>query len=267
MAATQTAYEPERSPINAPEIFQLRNDECGREAVRLMNERFSGNNNVVLDISDLAENEPIGNSNIYRMFALGPIVRESYDNDMRLISPIISEIALRNGRLSDAASKYNDLGVVVYNLSGPNRELATHLYARRIEIDKKLKLPAVFYGLKTVKDDKFPDGLRLDLDDIATAYHVPILSKGESKLDSNNQGLVVTGFPSQVGEGNRILYAGKSGLRRFYRDEELSLDAGLENLSESNKNSQISFIKIVPSDDLETAFSMFMDYRRMLDNN
>ncbi len=60
-AQTQPKYEIKGQPLIAvPEIFQLRTDELGRDAVRLMNERYAGNNNVVLDISNLREGQPIG---------------------------------------------------------------------------------------------------------------------------------------------------------------------------------------------------------------
>ncbi len=83
-APAQPKYEIKGQPlIPVPEIFQLgRNDGgLGIDAVRLMNERYAGNKNVVLDISNLAENQPIGFSNPYRRFALGPIVGEMYGKD------------------------------------------------------------------------------------------------------------------------------------------------------------------------------------------
>ena len=47
---------------------------------------------------------------------------------------------------------------------------------------EKVNFPMVIYGLKTVKDDSFPGGLRLDLGDVAVAYHVPILSRDTGKF-------------------------------------------------------------------------------------
>ena len=62
-----------------------------------MNERFDGYIFFVLDISGLKEGEPIGYSNSYRRFALGPIVRELYGKDadgktLQLLTPALSVI-------------------------------------------------------------------------------------------------------------------------------------------------------------------------------
>ncbi len=245
-------YEVKGEPL-AGEIFQLRNDELGRDAVKLMNERFKGNSKVVLDISEFKGNQPVGHSNTYRRFALGPIVRELYGNNVQLISPIVSEIALKNGKLPDATSTYEDLGVVVYSLNGSNQQLAKHLVEQAKNAGLEVKFPMVFYGLKTVNDDKFPDRVSLDLSDIALAYHVPILSKDASNFKSDDSSLVENGFPSKVGQGDRILYTAKDGLRRLCRDWDLMLDAIGGNLPNSIEAGRVSFLKGEAPQNLEDA--------------
>lgn len=251
-APTQPKYETKGQPLIAvPEIFQLRRDELGRDAVGLMNERYAGNNNVVLDIFGLAENQPIGYSNPYRRFALGPIVRELAGKDIQLLTPALSELALKNGTLPDATTTYEDLAVVVYSLKGANAQLAQHLVdqARRIG---EVKFPVVMYGIKTVKDDRFPDGLRFDLGNAVVAYHVPILSRETGSFDTNDPGLVKTGFPSSLGSGSRTLYTAKDGLRRILRGGDLDLYANGVILPGSDGAGRVSFVVGAAPQNLET---------------
>lgn len=253
MAQVQPKYEtqgvrlvpPEVEELlqSFPELFQLRNNELGKGAVGIVNDRYKGNANVVLDISGLKDGQPIGYSNPYRRWALGPIVRELLGNDVELLTPAASEQALKSGKLPDAKSTYEDLGIVVYTLNGPNNQLANHLAAQAKERGIEMKFPMAFYHLKTAKDDKFPNGLRLDLDDIAVAYHVPVLSNPTTKFKSNDPSLVQNGFPSEVGEGDRTLYTAQEGLRRLFRYGGLYLYASGGYLPGSNGAGRVSFVK------------------------
>jgi len=247
----RSSYITQGQPlIVVPEIFQLRTDELGRDAVRLMNERFAGNRFVVLDISSLNRDQPIGYSNPYRRFALGPIVRELYGKDadgktVQLLTPAFSELALKHGTLPDSKDTYEDLAVVVYSTQGPNAQLAEHLLNQTRGMGE-VKTPIVIYGIQTVKDDRFPNGLRLDLGDLAVAYHVPILSKNSKntgKFDAFDPELVKTGFPSKLGQGGRILYAAEDGLRGVYRFRDLGLNAVDGVLPDSGEAGRVSFVK------------------------
>lgn len=249
-AQTQPKYDvqgesliPPELEASFPKLFQLRNDELGRDAVRLMNDRFKGRDYATLNISGLREGQPIGYSNSYRRWALGPIVRELMGNDVVLLTPDVSEQALRKGKLPDATRTYEDLGVVVYNLNGPNKELAQHLVNQAKERGVEVKFPMAFYHLKTIKDDRFPDGLRFDLDDIAVAYHVPVLSQNTGNFDANDSELVKSGFPSELGKGNRKLYTAQEGLRRLFRDGDLDLGAKNGYLPSSAEAGRVSFVK------------------------
>jgi hypothetical protein len=214
-----------------------------------MNDRFKGNDYVVL--KDLGkENQPIGYSNPYRRWAVGPVVRELLGNDVELLTPAMSEQVLKSGKLPDATSTYEDLGIVVYSLNGPNHEIANHLVNQAKERGVEVKFPMVLYHLKTARDAKFPDGLRLDLDDIAVAYHVPILLNPTSRFKSfksDDKGLVQNGFPSEVGEGDRTLYTAlytaKEGLRRLYRGRGLFLGADSDSLPDSDEAGRVSFMR------------------------
>ncbi len=252
-APAQPKYEIKGQPlIPVSEIFQLKNDALGRDAVRLMNERYADNKHVVLDISGLAEDQPIGFSNLYRRFALGQIVRELAGNDVQLLTPALSELALKYGTLPDAKSTYEDLAVVVYSTRGANAQLAQHLVGQAKERGTEIRFPFVIYGLKTVKDDKFPDKLRFDLGDIAVAYTVPILSKGNGNFNVADPELAKTGFPGKLGSGSRTLYTANDGLRRVGRNGDLDLGADDGDLPVSVGAGRVSFVRKTPQN-LESA--------------
>jgi len=271
----RSSYITQGQPLIAvPEIFQLRTDELGRDAVKLMNERFAGNSFVALEISSLNENQPIGYSTPYRRFALGPIVRELYGKDadgktVQLLTPAQSELALKHGTLPDSKNSYEDLAVVVYSTKGQNAQLAQHLLNQAREMGE-VKTPAVFYGLQTVKDGSFPNGLRFDLGDLAVVYTAPILSKkiGEiGKFDASDPELIKIGFPGKLGEGNRNLYIAKEGLRRVCRYRDLGLGAGGGDLPGSVEAGRVSFIRGGASQNLEAALEVVESEARRLEES
>lgn len=272
----QSKYTTQGQPIIVvPEIFQLRNDELGRGAVALMNERFAGNKYVVLDISGLGKGQPIGHSNPHRRFALGHIVSELYGEDsdgrtVQLLTPALSELALKHGTLPDAGSTYEDLAVVVYSTKGANAQLAQHLVAQAKERGTEIRFPLVIYGLKTVKDDKFPDKLRFDLGDVAVACYVPILSKYGGKFDASDPELVKTGFPSELGSDSRTsrtLYTANDGLRRVDRNGHLVLGAyDSDLLPLSSEAGRVSFVKGVAPQNLESALEAVVAEVRRQEN-
>ena len=225
-ATQDIALVPKDVEALFPSIFQLRNDELGREAVRIVNDRFKGNDYVVIN-NPGKENQPVEYLNPYRRFALGPVVRElkrTVGEDVELLTPAVSEQALRNERARkslDFANTYEDLGIVVHSLDDSNDKLAQHLVAQAKERGVEAKFPMLFYHLKTVKDDKFPDGLRLDLDDNA----------------------VVTEFPGDLAKDGRTIYAVQNGLRRLYRNRDSVLDASSGNLPYSSEAGRVSFMK------------------------
>lgn len=247
---TKPNYEIKGQPLfDTPEIFQLGKDDSGlgKDAVKLMNERFG--NHRYLKVTVPNDNQPIQGSNPYIRFALGPIVRELYGKDIRLISPQVSEIVLCSGKPPDVTT-YEDLGVVVYSLDGANGQLAKHLAGQAKERGIEVKFPMVFYGLKTAKDDKVSYGLRLDLDDITVAYHVPILSKDTGKFKSDDKNLIQNGFPSELGEGDWSLFTARDGLRRLGRSG-LNLSASDGILPYSNETGRVSFVKGAATQSLE----------------
>ncbi|HLC62221.1 MAG TPA: hypothetical protein VJI52_04350, partial [Candidatus Nanoarchaeia archaeon] len=71
------------------------------------------------------------------------------------------------------------------------------------------------------------------------------------QFKSDDPGLVVTGFPREVGEGGRTLYTAQDGLRRVYRSRDLYLDADNDGLPDSNEAGRVSFVKGAAPQNLE----------------
>lgn len=243
-----------------PGLLQLKNNGLGKDVYRLIKEDFGRDNRVLFNV-DVPENTPVKGSNPYMRWAVGPRLRklctDYYGYDVELLKPAVSEYALNIDRLADVASTYEDLGLVVYSLNHSNDRLAQRLVSQAKERGISIELPMVFYHLKTVKDSEFPDGLTFDLDDIAVAYHVPILlqillqKENIGDFDANDPQLLISGFPSELGKGGRTLFAAKEGLKRFFRDRHY-LSADNNNLSSSTDSGRISFVKKgAPTQNLE----------------
>ena len=253
----QKEYHIDTRPIARPaipEIFMLKYDELGRDAVALMNERFEGIPSVELSTSNLQKGKPIGYSNLFRRYALGDIVREITGCNIRPITPAESEIALDTylssngiyGFEEDPRTFYEDLGIVLYTKPSSNEQLRQHILKQAEERGLEVRLPALATSLSTVKDSKFEYGVRLDIraGEIYHAYHDPILSEAPNTFNTDDPELVKTGLPSKLGSGTRTLYTSNSGLGRFGRDRNLVLDADVSFiLPDSIVASRVNFVK------------------------
>lgn len=249
-----------------PEVFQFSNNERGRDVLKLMKERYGDNPFLRVTVPS-EEGAPIQGSNIYIKSAVIPIVRELTNENIGHLTPALSEKALRYGILPDATSTYEDLGAAVHSLKDPNSQLANHLAAQAREAGVNVEFPMVFPYLVAMKDDKFPGGLRLDLDTksvidgLGIAYHEPSLRKG-GQFKSSDPKLLVTGFPSEVEEGDRTLYTEQEGLRRLYRDWDSDLYAYVDDLPVSLVAGRVSFVKGAAPQNLE---SRLVDLRAEMD--
>ena len=251
-------------PNNArdmPKFFHLKKNELGTDAVGLMNERFRDNRHIVIDTS---ENSPYDRAyedagpgwlNDYQRYALGPIIGELLGTKIQLLNPQLSELALKYDKNSVHDGFREPLGVAVFSLTGPKELLARHLVAQAKERGFETEFPLVFYGLKTIKDDRFPDGLRLDLDEVGGfAYSVPILSR-TGEFEHQDPSLVKNGFPSVLYEGQdtrrRYLTTNPHGLQGLSRERYYTISAHGSDLKIINSNTRLTFIIEPTSPNLE----------------
>jgi len=250
--------QPLSDEPNAPLLFQLRNNRFGREALEVLAQQFSRRllDSMRIDISTLEENQPLPYSNPPVRFNLGQIVKElikkRYGFYTVLLNPVLSEKLLGEGKLPDATTTYEDLGVVAKTRDGKNSQLSGYLIRVAIRKGVNVRLPMVFYDLQAIEDGEFPPyGFRFDFTDDSKAYHVPILSESLSAFQSDDPELVKSGFPSELGKGERTLFTAEDGLRRFYRYGTKYLGASISNLTEWIDAGRITFITFRNPQDLE----------------
>ena len=238
--------------VNVPYIFQLEYDEAGREAVKMVLDKYK-KTRAALNTFNVEDNGPVKGSNIYARFALANSYRELTKEDIRPINAKESEIALANGTLTDPTSTYEDLGLIVYPAKGANPILWGYLRDKVKSNFPKVNLnkPFIITGLADiVKDSSLEDGLGLELNELTEVYNVPILSKETGTFDTNNSELQKTGFPSKLGEGKRNLYAAKDGVRRFVRNRYLDLFARDDYLANSYGAGRVHLAKNFSSGNL-----------------
>lgn len=236
------------------DVSQLEYDEIGKEAVKKVLKDYK-NTAAALEIFDINSDGPVKGSSIYSRFALVNAGREITKENLMPITPKESEIALKNNALTDFKGNYEDLGLVVYPREGANARLWK--YSRQQvksnfpEVD--LKIPFVMTGLMdVVKDKKYENGLRLDINQLTEVYNVPILTTEEiGEFDTEDLELLETGFPSKLGKGSRNLYSSDDGVRRFWRDGDLNLSARSSKLAEWAKNGRLNFTRNFSSKNLE----------------
>ncbi|MEK6862785.1 MAG: hypothetical protein AABW57_01335 [Nanoarchaeota archaeon] len=246
--------------VQVPEIFQLQYDQAGKEAVKKVLTDYK-DTRVALDTLDVKAKGSVRGSNIYFRFAVGNAYRQITQENIHPINARESEIALANNVLVNPRSTYEDLGLTVYPKEGVNSKLWNYL---REQLKDKIDLsqPFIITGLmNVVKDENYENSLRLDLNELTEAYNVPILIKETGNFDSEDLELQRTGFPSELREGNRTLYTAKDGVRRLYRNGNLYLGAGFDDLAYSVGVGRVNVAKNFSSGNLE----QLVDYRAKLE--
>lgn len=166
---------------------------------------------------------------------------------MRPINLRESEIALANNTLIDSNSTYEDLGLTVYPKVGVNPSLWKNL-RKQVKTDfpkVDLKEPFIITGLvDIVKSSNLENGLGFEFNELTEVYNAPILSKGDGKFNSDNQGLQKKGLPTKLNKkGTRMLYTANYGVRRLCRGRYLDLNFGVDDLVESYDGGRVHVIK------------------------
>ena len=124
-----------------------------------------------------------------------------------------------------------------------------------------LKKPYLITGSVDVypdPDDKFENGLKIDFNEFTEIYNHDSLIKG-GIFDKNDPGLVKTGLPSTLGQGNLTLHTSDSSVLRFLRGGSLNLFAWDDILAISNLTGRVRLVEIFSSgnDDLVSLVNQF----------
>ena len=227
------------------EVAQLNYDnEIVRESVKKLLQDYKGTAAALPTLDSKAKEGPVRGSNFYFRLTLGNILRK-LGADCTPLTPAQSEIALAQDLLTGLTSTYEDLGLSIYPNEGVNPKLWKHLREQsQGKVD--LSIPYILTGLADVViDDKFENGLRIDLSDLTQIYNVPILSQKDGSFDSNNPELTKSGFPSKLGNGSRKLYTrdNNDGVGRAYRGRYLDLNARYDDLAYSGGAGRVHVAK------------------------
>ena len=219
------------------------------EGLKILNEKYS-NTPLILDTLDFNAKEGVvkGCHFFYKAALIG-ILRELSKEDLTSMTQQISEMFL--DRLPEVNSTYQDSGFTVYPKWGTHSKLWNHLrkQTKTYFNDIDLEIPFVVEGLvDVIKDNNFDDSynLRVDFnkDSLTKVTQVPILTKGDGTFDSKDEGLSKNGFPYKLNSnGNRNIYTAEDGVRRLYRNRNLSLGFGNDDLVNSDENGRVCVAK------------------------
>ena len=217
-----------------PYIFMAEyNDDgntIGRKASILLKEKYEGTP-AYLNTINQAQEGSLQGSNYFYKCALANIYSELLGQRITPATITEGEIALFHNKLGeDPGTFYEDFGFTVFPEQGPNEEYHQSIRGQvKVNFGNvDLKLPFVITGsCNPVKDDKYANGLRLDLNELTDVYNVLTLKEsGLYGFSSRDPGLQRTGFPDRFEEnGDRELYVGDSGVRRLCRGRGSYLDA------------------------------------------
>lgn len=153
--------------------------------------------------------------------------------------PIDLEKALEKGVIN-LNGTYGDSGLVLRSVSNPNEylanNLATQVKSKGYTVGRDtVMIPLA--GLRLAYDVNSPHNLSFQLTDSSEIIYAPQLNKtnqGKKFNHTNEQGL-----PVFEGGGSRTLYSNENGLCRLFRDWNLDLCAGYEDLAYSNSGGRV----------------------------
>jgi hypothetical protein len=229
----------------------LSHDEVGEEVKRRIQKDYKG---TIADISTLTGSSegPLSGSNPIYRFLAGMILNDFLKGQN--ISPHTlsqGEIALRSRDLHYDESPdafFEDYGLTVFPKEGNNPDLWKSL-RDQVGIDFKgsvdIKLPFVVMGVPSkLKIGESHNSSRIDLGELTIVYNHPSLNQpGVHKFSSDDKGLIESGLPCKLREGNRNLYVGDSGVCRLFRDRDLDLYAWDGYLDDSNDTGRVHYAK------------------------
>jgi hypothetical protein len=228
-------------------------DAYGNELIAKANELFAGTK------AEIPANGTGEVQNMYLLKRLALITAIAKNPNLRNkdkwpITPLQSEMLLKEGKLPDPSRYWEDLGLILYDTSssGYNPVEAKALYEsikkhqRELGLSKSdlsSRLVIVNAGLE--KNTSAPHGaVPIILPWITQAYHLDVLEKvGQNyKFEYG----LDRGLPkvSELGKGSRTLYMPEEtkdiGLRVLFRVRDLYVDAGNRYLVNSNSDGRVN---------------------------
>ena len=207
-----------------PEIILARNeDEIVRDAKGILLEDYKGTAVALGIINPNDKKNALLGCNFFYKGKIAEIVRELSKEDIIPMTRLISEFAFAHKLLEELSSTYEDDSVAVRPKdNGVNsyewKYLREQVQNERKDID--LSRPFVITGYVNIaKDSNLNNkyGVKILINPFTEVYNVDVLSQPSGHFQSNDPSLLINGFPSKLGIGNRYLTNGKNGVCRVYR--------------------------------------------------
>ena len=245
------AYEVKINPPYTPNY----RDEIVRNGLRLAREEFKHNKVAIPSTVDFsAKDGDVKGSTYYFVNILAGKINALTGGKIRPANAREIQLFLRYGLIEDAGRTYDDPGLTFYSNKDFNSRTYDHLclqiasegWKKKFE-HVEIKKPFILTGSVDVHpDSNFDNGLRIDINDFTEVYNHPALLKG-GRFNSNDPGLIETGFPYNLGEGDRELFVTNSGVRWFCRGRDLGLGARDGDLGDSSDAGRGRFVEIFSS--------------------
>ncbi len=243
-------------PASPPESFIFSYDgvhgDYFQELIAKSNEKFRG---TKAEIPTGKKGEVKNMYGVKRMALISTIVNNPnlLNYNLMPITPTQSENLLKEGKLTNPTKNWEDLGLILYDTNGENRnesialkeDIVRHQSGLRLksgDLEKRL----VIINAGAEPDGNMNYGVRpVIVPGITAVYPHDILS--QNGQDHQFEYGLDGGLPSvsQVGKGKRILYMprgnGNIGLLALYRFRDLNLDAWNWDLDYSYDSGRVNF--------------------------
>jgi len=240
-------------PTSVDNSFILQYDDFGKEVIAKSNELFAGTK-VEIPMKNSGE---VTNMYILKRLAITTAIAKNQNLRNRGVWPITlgqSEDLLKCGNLPDPSKYWEDLGLVLYDISqqGCNpqeaRVLNEGLIQHRSDLglnNNDLESALLVFNTCLEKDPNMPHGVKpIVLPGVTRAYTHEVLSK--TGQNYNFEYGLERGLPkiSDLGKGDRTLYMPSEttdiGLRVLFRYWDLDLGAGGTGLAGSSESGRVN---------------------------
>ena len=233
--------------VNAP--YTLSYDKLTREALRLGYETFKDNKSAIPSTVNIESKGVVKASNWYFANIIANNITKITGRRIHPMNAREVQLFLKYNLLQDANETYDDEGFVFYPDIKVNPNIHKHIleqlqsdeFKNKFNID--LKKPFLLTNSVNVfPDDNYENGLGVDLNEFSEVYNHDSLLKG-GNFDLGDLGLIKDGLPSKLGKGSKTLHVANDGVRRFYRDRDLDLDARVDGLADSDDTGRVRLVE------------------------
>ena len=260
----QTPQQPNSSNVNFQKMpeegfimsYDGAHKDFYQELITKVNEIYKGTKAEIL----VGTSGEVQGNLIKRMGIISTIANDSSLKSHGLwpITPAQSEYLLKNGKLTNSGSNWEDLALLLYDINGENEKEAKYLKESILknkdslglsDSDLEKKLVICNAGLEV--DSDFNYGVKpIVIPGITQIYSHEILNK--TGKNHKFEYALENGLPniSEIEKGSRIIYMPSGdniGLRLLYRSRYSNLGARGRDLASSNSDGRVNFVRSTSS--------------------